>query len=311
MRIVFMGSPQFAVPSLETLHREHDIAAIITQPDRPSGRGRSPRASAVKARSIALGLEVLQPSSLKDPAVQSELAVLDPDLIIVAAFGQILPPAVLETPRYGAINVHASLLPRWRGASPIQAALLAGDAVTGISIMLMDRGLDTGPILRQESVGIRSTESGGELSERLAQLGARLLRSTIPAFIQGDILPEPQDERGATYAPMIKKANGRLDFSQPAMYLSRQVRAYEPWPTSFFFWNGGRIVVRSAYTVEPTKLQPGQTGMIDNLPAVGCAEGALVMDVIQPAGKRAMNGTAFLRGSQAFHNSFVDAPDRT
>jgi methionyl-tRNA formyltransferase len=309
MRIIFMGSPGFAVPCLESIHRDHEIAAVVTQPDRPSGRGRSPRPSAVNERAQALDLNILTPSTLKDAAIQSELAALEPELFVVAAFGQILPPSVLDIPLYGSINVHASLLPRWRGAAPIQAAILAGDTQTGVSIMLMDEGLDTGPVLRQESVIIRSTETGGDLSERLADLGANLLKTTIPDFIEGEITPQPQDERGATYAPMIKKADGRMDFIQPAVYLSRQVRAYEPWPTSYFFWKGTRIVVRSAYTVEPTKLKPGQTGLIDNLPAVGCSEGALVLDVLQPAGKRAMSGDAFLHGAQDFRSSAVDEPD--
>jgi methionyl-tRNA formyltransferase len=310
MRIIFMGSPEFAVPSLEALHREHQIAAVVTQPDRPSGRGRTPRAPAIKQRSLALGLEVLQPPTLKNEEILNQLERLRPELIIVAAFGQILPPSVLQIPELGSINVHASLLPRWRGAAPVQAAILAGDTETGVSIMLMEEGLDTGPILKQEAVTIRTTETGGELSARLSKLGAKLLKSTIPGYTRGEIEPVPQDERGATYAPMIEKANGRLDFSQPATYLSRQVRAYEPWPTSFFFWNDTRIVVHSGYTVEPTKLKPGEAGVIDRLPAIGCAEGALVLDVVQPAGKRSMSGDEFLRGAHAFASSVIDSPEQ-
>lgn len=311
MRIIFMGSPEFAVPSLEILHREHQIAAVVTQPDRPSGRGRAPRASAVKQRSLAFGLEVLQPHTLKDEMIQRQLERLHPELFVVAAFGQILPATVLEIPELASINVHASLLPRWRGAAPVQAAILAGDTKTGVTIMVMDEGLDTGPVLDQEAVTIRTTETGGELSDRLAKLGAKLLKSTIPAYARGEIEPTPQDDRGATYAPMIKKADGQLDFSQPATYLSRQVRAYEPWPTSFFFWNKTRIVVRSGYTVEPTKLEPGEAGVIDNLPAIGCSEGALVLDIVQPAGKRAMRGNEFLHGAQAFAGSTIESPERT
>jgi methionyl-tRNA formyltransferase len=311
MRIIFMGSPGFAVPSLDAVLREHQIVSVVTQPDRPAGRGRTPTPSAVKKRSLALGVEVLQPTSLKDQKVQAQLARLDPDLIIVAAFGQILPQVVLDTPRLGSINVHASLLPRWRGAAPIQAAILAGDRETGVTIMQMEAGLDTGPILAKEAVTIRSTETGGELSDRLAELGAELLKTTLTSFLRDEIKPVAQDERGATYAPMIKKADGLLDFSQPAAYLSRQVRAFEPWPSSFFFWNDTRIVVRSAYTVEPTKLNPGRAGVVDGLPAIGCSVGALVLDVLQPAGKRAMQGDEFLRGAKGFVGGKFITPDRT
>jgi len=306
MRIIFMGSPDFAVPSLEALHREHEIAAVLTQPDRPAGRGREPSASAVKQRAIELGLDVLQPASLKDETVLQTLTGVGADLIVVAAYGKILPEAVLNLPARGAINVHASLLPRWRGAAPIQAAILAGDTETGVTIMQMEAGLDTGPVLSQQAVTIRATETGGELAARLADLGADLLKDTLPGYLQGSVVPEPQDERRATYAPMIRKSDGRLNFNQPASYLVRQVRAYEPWPTSYFFWKDTRIVVRSAYTLEPTRLMPGQTGIVDALPAIGCAEGALVLDVLQPAGKRAMRGDEFLNGARHFPGSQLE-----
>jgi len=311
MRIIFMGSPDFAVPSLDAIQREHQIVGVVTQPDRPSGRGRGVRPPAVKERSLALGLDVLQPATLKDRTLQERFLGLEPDMIVVAAFGRVLPKALLEIPTMGSLNVHASLLPRWRGAAPVQAAILAGDTETGVTIMLMDEGLDTGPILKQDSVTIRSTETGGDLSERLAQLGGALLRKTIAAYGRGEITPRPQDDRRASYAPMIKKNDGLLDFSQPAAHLARQIRAYEPWPTSFFFWKDTRLVARSAYTVEPTRLEPGIAGVIDSLPAVGCAEGALVFDVLQPAGKRAMHGDEFLRGAQSFSGSIVNHPDRT
>ena len=300
MRIIFMGSPGFAVPSLDVLQRKHQIVSVVTQPDRPAGRGRAPTPSAVKERSLVLGLPVLQPNSLKNREVQDQLSQLKPDLTVVAAFGQILPQAVLEIPRFGSINVHASLLPRWRGAAPIQAAILAGDRETGVTIMQMDAGLDTGPILATDATTIRSAETGGELSKRLAQIGAELLNTTLMSISRGEATPIAQDDRGATYAPMIKKADGLLDFSQPAVYLTRQVRAYEPWPSSFFFWKDTRIVVRSAHTIEPTKLKPGKAGVLDGLPAIGCSEGALVLDVLQPAGKRAMQGDEFLRGASGF-----------
>jgi len=246
MRIVFMGSPDFAVPALCAIHQYFNLVGVVSQPDRPGGRGRKLRAPPIKIRSQELGIPIIQPETLKNEAVFDQLESLKPDLIIVAAYGQILPPNILTIARNNAINVHASLLPRWRGAAPIQAAILIGDADTGITIIKMDAGMDTGPILSQRSTPIQVDETGGELSERLSSLGADLLIETIPEYVAGNIVPIDQDASLATYAPRLKKADGRLDFLQPAEQLVRQIRAYEPWPTSFCYFNDLRLTVREA-----------------------------------------------------------------
>jgi methionyl-tRNA formyltransferase len=308
MRIIFMGSPAFAIPSLDFLRKQYEICSVITQPDRPAGRGRSIRESAVKKLALSHNLPIAQPSSLRDEKILEQLSILESDLIVVAAFGQILPASILDLPKYGAINVHASLLPRWRGAAPIQAAILEGDERTGVTIMKMDPGLDTGPILSQNSVPIHRSETGGNLEERLAELGAKLLVETIPDYVIGEIVPSPQDDSAATYAPMLSKKDGQLDPAQTADRLARQVRAFEPWPTSFFFWQDLRIVVRSAL---PHPLESGTIGdvlEIEGLPAITTSTGSLVLKRIQPAGKRVMGAADFLNGSPEFIGANITQP---
>jgi methionyl-tRNA formyltransferase len=232
---------------------------------------------------------------------------LHPDLIVVAAYGEILPTQILELPTYGSLNVHASLLPRWRGAAPVQAAILAGDELSGVTIMKMDAGMDTGPILSQQSTMIGDDETGGELQSRLADLGAELLIDTIPDYISGRLEPVPQDDDLATYAPMLKKQNGRIDLSFSAEKLSRQVLAFEPWPKSFFFWGDLRIVIKAAHPQTTSSGTIGDIVKLNSSPAIITTTGALVLDRIQPAGKREMPGRDFLNGHPDFIGSNLRA----
>lgn len=300
MRIVFMGSPEFSIPSLEALIGVYPIVGVVTQPDRRAGRGRKIRQSAIKVWSSDHGLPIMQPRRIKNPEAIEQLKDWKPDLIVVAAFGQILPEEVLELPEWGCLNVHASLLPRWRGAAPVQASILHGDTETGITIMKMDAGLDTGPVLAQSTIHIDPQETGGQLTNRLAEIGSNLLLETIPSYLEGTTTPIEQDHTEATYAPMLKKADGALNFSRTAEELARQVRAFEPWPGSFFRWNGKRIVVRKAHTSPDTDGIPGLVTQIEELPAVTTSQDLLVLDILQPAGKKAITGDAFMRGARGF-----------
>jgi methionyl-tRNA formyltransferase len=249
-RLVFMGSPDFAVPSLRRLAEVYPIIGVVTQPDRESGRGRMLVAPPVKKAALELGVPVMQPDKLRAPEAMAQLQEWAPDLIVVAAYGQILRPAVLDLPRFGCVNVHGSLLPRWRGAAPIQAAILAGDGETGITIMKMDAGVDTGPMLSQRSIPIEPNDTAGKVFEKMSELGAELLVETLPGYLDGSIQPRPQPEEDATYAPMLKKENGLLDFTRPAEELSRRVRAFNPWPGAYFEWQGGVVKVHAAHTIE-------------------------------------------------------------
>ncbi|ROR34252.1 methionyl-tRNA formyltransferase [Inmirania thermothiophila] len=233
LRVIFAGTPAFAVPSLEALlGAGHAVVAVYTQPDRPAGRGRRPRPSPVKEAALAAGLAVRQPRTLRDAAEQAALAALGADLMVVVAYGLLLPPPVLAAPRLGCVNVHASLLPRWRGAAPIQRAILAGDGETGVCLMQMDEGLDTGPVLARAATPIGPEETAGELHDRLAGMGARLLVEALPALARGELAPVPQDEAQATYAEKLAKEEAVLDFARPAEELARRVRAFNPWPVA-------------------------------------------------------------------------------
>lgn len=300
MRIVFMGSPEFSVPSLKALADVYPIVGVVTQPDRRAGRGRKIRQSAVKLWSSEHGLQIIQPGRIKNPEAIEQLKDWNPDLIVVAAFGQILPKEVLELPEWGCLNVHASLLPRWRGAAPVQASIFHGDTETGITIMKMDAGLDTGPVLSQCPTPIDPQETGGQLADRLSEIGACLLVETIPSYVEGSIQPIEQDHSKVTHAPMLKKSDGALDFNLTAEELSRQVRAFEPWPGSFFKWNRKRIVVRKAHQTPGIDETPGKVTQVEELPAVSTSQGLLVLDILQPAGRKPMMGDAFLRGARGF-----------
>lgn len=296
--IVFMGSPDFALPVFKKMIENFNVVGVVTQPDRPAGRGRQLTPPPVKILAKQHNLPVIQPESLKDNQAMQQLRDWDPDLIVVAAFGQILRSEVLELPMFGCVNVHASLLPRWRGAAPIQASILHGDEKTGVTIMKMDPGLDTGPVLSQRATDILPGETAGELSSRLADLGAELLAETLPSYLNGNIQPEIQNDSLATYAPRLNKSDGELDFNKSATDLERQVRAFSPWPGAFTYWQGGLLKIHQAHASTSQSPGRGITTSEDGIPAFGTVDGLLVLDVVQPAGKRVMKAKAFLAGAK-------------
>lgn len=302
LRIVFMGTPDFAVPSLAKLAENFIIAGVVSQPDRPSGRGRKLIAPPIKVATQELGLVVFQPADVNTASALKVIQEWKADLICVAAFGQLLKAELLSLPAYGCLNVHASLLPRWRGASPINAAILAGDSHSGVTIMKMGPGLDDGPILSQQSVPIGPVETAGTLSDRLAELGGDLLVNTIPAHVQGELIPQSQDPALATYAHLLKKKDGELDFNQPAADLARKVRAYSPWPGTFTTWEGKRLLVHQATGIPVTSPGAGVFTQIEGRPAVGTSEGVLVLEKLQLAGKRSVSGEEFLNGTPSWGN---------
>jgi methionyl-tRNA formyltransferase len=297
-RVVFMGSPEFALPSLQRLAEHYHLVGVVTQPDRPAGRGRVMTPPPIKILAEQLGIPAIQPERLREPAAFERLQAWQPDLIAVTAFGQILRQNVLDLPRLGCINVHASLLPRWRGAAPIQASILHGDERTGVTIMKIDAGMDTGPILAQRVEIIQPGDTGGSLADRLAVIGADLLLDTLPGYLRGEITPIAQENNLATLAPMIHKEDGLLDFKQPVEVLTRQIRAFQPWPGSFFLWMDGMLKVQQAHAGEGSGKEPGKKLVIDGFPAVTCGSGSLVLDVVQPPGKKPMPGDIFLHGAR-------------
>lgn len=292
-----MGSPDFALSTLRSLAKNCQVVGVVTQPDRASGRGRELKAPPVKLLAQELNIPVMQPQKLREPEAMQQLQAWNPDLIVVAAFGQILKKEVLEIPKYGCINVHASLLPRWRGAAPINASVLAGDEETGVTIMKMDVGLDTGPMLAMKKIRIKPDDTAGSLFEALSTLGADLLIETLPAYMDGKLTPQPQPEAGVTYAPMLKKEDGLLDFTQPAVDLERRVRAMNPWPGAWFEWNGAPLKVHRAHMGQG-KAEAGKRLVEQNQPAVGAGGGVLILDEVQPPGKKLMNGKSFLAGAR-------------
>jgi methionyl-tRNA formyltransferase len=300
LRIVFAGTPEFAVPPLEALRAAgHDLVAVYTQPDRPAGRGQALTASPVKRRALEFGLAVEQPATLKSPDAVERLRAFDADLMVVVAYGLILPQAVLDVPRLGCWNIHASLLPRWRGAAPIQRAILAGDAVTGITIMQMEAGLDTGPMLLVRETPIGPRELGGELHDRLSRLGAEAIVAAIGDWQAGRIRPVTQPAEGATYAAKLSKAEARIDWAQPAVAIDRQVRAFNPWPVAETTWDGKQLRV---WHCEPAALAAGAPpGTV--LEAAGgrivvaTGDGALRLLQLQLAGRRAMSAAEFLNAN--------------
>jgi methionyl-tRNA formyltransferase len=290
MRIVFMGSPDFAVPSLNALvEGGHDVIAAYAQPPRPAGRGKAPRRTAVHERADELGIEVRTPRTLRDPEEQARFRALDADLAVVAAYGLILPQAILEAPRAGCINVHASLLPRWRGAAPIQRAILAGDEVSGVTLMQMDEGLDTGPMLHRLTLDIRG-KNAGQVTEELANLGAQALLD----WLDHPTPPEPQPVSGATYAPKIDKAETRIDWSRTAQEIERQVRAFAPSPGAWFDANGERIRLLEAAAGSNASGKPGE--VLDESLNLACGSGYIRPLLVQRAGRSAMPPGDLLRG---------------
>ena len=294
-RIVFAGTPDFALASLSALV-EADIhpLAVFTQPDRPSGRGRKLTPSPVKTYALDRGIEVLQPGTLKDPEAVRRLADFDPDALIVAAYGLILPQAVLDVPRRGCINVHASLLPRWRGAAPIQAAILAGDRETGISLMQMDAGLDTGPVYVRGKIPIGEHETAGELHDRLAELGGALLAEHLAAILNGSLTAEPQNDREASYAGKIRPDDARIDWSLPATDLARRVRAYNPVPGARFLFNGETIKCWAARTSEHHDGSAGRvlSAGVEGI-EVACGQGSLIVTRLQRPGRKPVSAGEF------------------
>jgi methionyl-tRNA formyltransferase len=307
MRIVFMGAPQFAVPTLERLiSGEHQVVAVYTQPDRPAGRGRMPSFPPLKRAALEHGLEVRQVASFAEADAVASLAELSLDVIVVAAFGQILPPRVLAVPPFGCINLHPSLLPRHRGPTPISSSILAGDEWTGVSIMLLDEGVDSGPILAQRRVLIAPQDTTGSLTDKLAQVSAQLLEETLPRWLSRSLTPQPQPEEGATYTRLISKRDGNIDWHTPAVHIERMVRAYYPWPGCYTTWRGKilKIVLAAPITGEG-----GEPGRVLALPrgevGVQCGEGILRLQGLQLEGKREMADDEFLRGQRDFVGSLL------
>jgi methionyl-tRNA formyltransferase len=298
VRLIFAGTPHFAASALGAIVAAgHDVVLVLTQPDRHSGRGMAVHASPVKELALASGIEVFQPPTLRDEFAQEKLRSLGAEAMIVAAYGLILPQAVLDLPRLGCINIHASLLPRWRGAAPIQRALLAGDSQSGVCIMQMDAGLDTGPVLIAESVDIDSDESAATLHDKLADLGARLI---VEALGRMPLAAMPQPAQGATYAAKIEKAEALIDWRLPAQQLERQVRAFNPFPGAVARWQGNPLKVWRAQlaSVDTAQLMPGTViGADPNGIVVACGEGALRLAELQKAGGKRLAVAQFLAGT--------------
>ena len=302
MRIIYMGTPDFAVPALDALVKAgHDVAAVYSQPPRPAGRGKGLRASPVHLHAEELGLEVRTPPSLKDAETQAAFAALNADVAVVAAYGLILPAAILAAPRQGCMNIHASLLPRWRGAAPIQRAILSGDNVTGVTIMDMEAGLDTGP-MRAKHVTPIEDKTAGALTQELADAGAELMVEVLDDLSLHPPMPQPAE--GVTYAAKIDKAEARIDFTRDAHAVERQVRAFNPFPGAFFEYRGERFRILSAH-VEHHAGAPGE--LLDDSLLIGCGHDAIRPTLIQRAGKGAMSPGELLRGYDMPAHSRVDA----
>jgi methionyl-tRNA formyltransferase len=295
-RIVFMGTPEFAVSSLAACFDIGDVVAVVTQPDKPKGRGNALAAPPVKELALSRGVPVLQPVKLKTPPFSEELRRYAPDVCVVTAYGRILPRDILELPAKGCVNVHASLLPRFRGAAPIQWAIAHGDTETGVSLMVMDEGLDTGPVLAMKRLPISPDETSASLHVKLAALGGEVLRESLPKYLSGELKPVPQPTEGVVLAPIIEKDEGRLDFTRPAVVLERRLRAFTPWPGAFTTLGGKLLKVHRVRTAGGT----GAPGTVlaanpDGI-EVACGEGSLVLLELQPEGKRVMSATDFLAG---------------
>jgi methionyl-tRNA formyltransferase len=301
LRIVFAGTPDFSVPALDALHAAgHTMVAAYAQPDRPAGRGRVLTAGPVKQRALALGIPVEQPATLKTPDAVRQLASYDPDLMVVVAYGLILPQAILDTPRLGCLNIHGSLLPRWRGAAPIHRAILAGDSRTGITIMKMDAGLDTGPTLLTRETAIGEQETSGQLHDRLAALGAGAVVDAIEQWTAGRIAPVPQSADGMTYAAKIRKEEAVLDWTHSALDLSRRVRAFNPWPVAETRWRDQqlRIWEAAALALATPSAAPGEViEARDGRIVVATGDGALRLDTLQLPGRKPTGAAEFLRAN--------------
>ena len=307
MRIIFMGTPEFAVPCLEKLILNHyQVVAVYTQGDKPAGRGRSVISSPVKRAALTWQLPVVQPDSLKGEEVVTQLAGFNPDVIVVSAFGQILPQSVLAVPSYGCINIHPSLLPRFRGASPVAGAILAGDEFTGVSIMLMEKGLDAGPILARAQIPISLQDTTGSLTAKLSQVAAWLLQEVLVRWTKGELSPQPQNEAEATYRSSIVKAEGEIDWHLSTIDIWRRVRAFHPWPGCYTQWQGRQLkIIEVVPLFSETRLEAGR--VVALTPDKGEAtfgiytgDGILSVLRVQLEGKQAMSAAEFLRGQKQF-----------
>lgn len=299
-RVVFMGSPEFAAPSLRALiEAGHSLELAVTQPDRPAGRGGKLQAPAVKVAAEGLGVPVFQPETMREESVQERLRSAGADVFVVAAYGRILPQAVLDIPQRGCLNVHASLLPKWRGPSPIVAAIRAGDAETGVSIMHLVRKMDAGPLISRVAMPIRSDDTAGSLEPRLAGAGAHELVRVLPGWLDGALPAEPQDEEQATYCHIISKQDGWLSAEMTATEAERAVRAFDPWPGAFVEYRGERLSIWKASVIpgEPAAA-PGTLKAIDRAPAVACAEGWLRLEEVQRPGGKRLTAQQFLAGER-------------
>jgi methionyl-tRNA formyltransferase len=301
LRLVFMGSPQFAVPPLEhLLASKYQVAAVYTQPDRPAGRGRGLVSSPVKQLAQSRGLKVVQPASLKTAGTPERLGGFKPDVIVVAAFGQILPRSVLALPRLGCLNIHPSLLPRFRGASPVASTILAGEDFSGVSIMVMDEGLDTGPVLARAQIPVSPWDTTGSLTAKLSWLGAQLLGEVLAGWSRGERTPHPQDESKATYCGPIAKGEGEVDWRQPAIDIWRRVRAYQPWPGCYTRWRGKTLKIIEAGLADGGVAEVGRVVALEARAGfgVGTGDGILAITRVQMEGKKAMSAAEFLRGQR-------------
>lgn len=296
-RVVFMGSPDFAVPSLRGLAEICEMVGVVTQPDKPAGRGMKLTPPAVKIAAVGLNIPIIQPKSLKEEGAFDQIRAWAPDLIVVVAFGQLLRKNVLDLPRFGCLNVHASLLPAYRGAAPIQAALLNGDQKTGVTIMRMDEGLDTGPILFAAELPISQDETTGTLSSKLSQLGSETLLKIMPEYLAGKLEPTTQPVEGASYFGMIRKPDGQLSTNLDVVMAERKIRAYNPWPGASLQIGDESIKIHQA-AILPGNPLPGSRMIRDGYPAIGFQGGWLSLINLQPAGKKAMDGKAFLAGKR-------------
>ena len=293
MRIVFMGTPEFSVAALDALHSAgHEIVCVYSQPPRPAGRGKKDRPSPVQTRAEALNLPVRHPVSLRDPQAQADFAALNADIAVVVAYGLILPQAILDAPTYGCLNIHASLLPRWRGAAPIHRAVMAGDAETGVCIMQMEAGLDTGPVLLRGATPIGATETTADLHDRLAGMGADLIVQALARLT--DLTPEVQADDGVTYARKIDKGEAAIDWSGPAVEVDRLIRGLSPFPGAWFEQDGARIKVLGS-ELGDGRGAPGE--VLDDALTVACGDGAVRLTRLQRAGKGAQDADVFLRGN--------------
>jgi methionyl-tRNA formyltransferase len=298
-----MGTPEFAVPALQQLIAHHTVVGVVTQPDRPAGRGKQVQMSPVKQAALAANIPVFQPEKLRRAEAIETLRQWQADLYVVAAFGQILPQAVLDIPAHGCLNIHASLLPRWRGAAPIQAAIRAGDAESGITIMKMDAGLDTGPMLTKRAVTLAPDETGQSLHDKLCIIGGELLIDTLPGYLSGAIQPQAQDETLMTFAPRIDKTEGRIDWAQPAAQIERLVRAFTPWPSTFTTWDGKLLKILAGHVDVGTPFMASAHGEVvrhANRVGITTGDGIFYPARVQLEGKSAVTIDEFVRGYPAF-----------